>query len=50
LRRGIEVKGGKFALATFFYRFQPFLDYMSINFSSSAAVNKRFMDWKQWAH
>jgi len=40
-------KGGeeKFALATFFNRFQPFFDYMWINLSSSASVNKNFMDW-----
>jgi len=40
--------GGRenFALATFFNRFQPFLDNMSINLPSSAAVNKKFKDWK----
>jgi len=35
---------GKFTQATFFNRFQPFLDYMSMYLPSSAAVNKKFMD------
>jgi len=39
-------KRGKFTKATFFNRFRQFLDYMSINHPSSAAVNKKFMDWK----
>jgi len=37
---------GIFAPPTFFNRFQPFLNYMSFNLSSSAAVNKEFMDIK----
>jgi len=43
---GKKFQGGKFALATVLKLFQPFLDYMSINISSSAAVNKNLMDWK----
>jgi len=39
-------KGGKFTQATFFNRFQPFLDYISINLPSSAAVIKKCMDCK----
>jgi len=39
-------KRGKYVLATIFIRLQPFLDYMSINHLSLAAVNKKLMDWK----
>jgi len=36
----------KFSLATFFNIFQPFLDYMPIDLPSSAAENKKFINWK----
>jgi len=39
-------KGGKFAQAEFFNRFQQFLDYMSIYLPSSAAVNNWTGNWR----